>query len=234
MYTTEMEGPTRIKIAIADDHTLFRRGLIKLLDADRYELLFDVSNGKLLISRIEECRERLPDIVIMDIEMPEINGFEAVSWLKQRYPDIKVLVVSMVEREEAIVRMLKLGVKGYLSKEMEPEDLHAALQSIAQKNYYYTDFVTNKLVHSIQNEDTLTVDTSAEMVNHELWESLNIRQKEFVRYACTELIYEEIADKMCVSPKTIDGYRDAVFERFNVKNRVGLVIYAIRNKLVTV
>ncbi len=228
-----MEVNNRIKVAIADDHTLFRKGLIKLLDNDRYELLFDVSNGKALISKIEEHHERLPDIVIMDIEMPEINGFEAVSWLKNNHPDIKVLVVSMVEREEAIVRMLKLGVKGYLSKEMEPEDLHAALQSISKKNYYYTDFVTNKLVHSIQNEDTVIVDTTTDMVNHEIWESLNPRQKEFIRYACTELIYEEIADKMCVSPKTIDGYRDAVFEKFNIKNRVGLVIYAIRNRLVS-
>lgn len=225
---------SKTKIAIADDHTLFRKGLIKLLDADRFELLFDVDNGKKLVDKISEDESMVPDIVIMDIGMPGMNGYEAVAWLRDNHPLVKVLVVSMVDREEAIVRMLKLGVKGYLPKEMEPEDLHAALQSIIKKDYYYTDFVTNKLVHSIQNEEFFYEDKTGMLLNHQLWDTLNARQKEFVRYACTELIYDEIADKMCVSPKTIDGYRDAVFEKFNVKSRVGLVLYAIRNKLVTI
>ncbi|MGB8193097.1 MAG: response regulator transcription factor [Chitinophagaceae bacterium] len=225
---------SKTRIAIADDHTLFRKGLIKLLDEDRYELLFDVENGKMLIDKISANESNPPDIVIMDIEMPGMNGYEAVSWIRDNHPPIKILVVSMVDREEAIVRMLKLGVKGYLSKDMEPEDLHAALQSIIKKDYYYTDFVTNKLVHSIQNDDSFFEDKTGVLMNHELWETLSARQKEFVRYACTEMIYEEIADKMYVSPKTIDGYRDAVFEKFSVKSRVGLVLYAIRNKLVSI
>jgi two-component system, NarL family, invasion response regulator UvrY len=223
----------KTRIAIADDHSLFRKGLIKLLDEDRYELLYDVENGKILIDKIRENDPVLPDIVIMDIEMPGMNGYETVAWLKDNYPAIKVLVVSMVDREEAIVRMLKLGVKGYLSKEMEPEDLHAALQSIMKKNYYYTDFVTNKLVHSLQSGDHDTEPKSEMLQNHELWDTLNTKQKEFIRQACTEMTYEEIAEKMFLSPKTIDGYRDAVFEKFGVKNRVGLVLYAVKNKLVT-
>jgi two-component system invasion response regulator UvrY len=230
-----MKQPTsRIKVGIADDHTMFRKGLIKLLDQDRYELLFDVENGRKVVEKLESTGAVLPDIIIMDIEMRGMNGYETVSWLKEHHPEVKVLVVSMVDQEEAVVRMMKLGVKGYLSKEMEPEDLHAALQSIAKKNYYYTDFVTNKLVHSLQNEHGHNDQQSEFLHCHTLWDSLNSKQKEFVKYACTELIYEEIADKMYVSPKTIDGYRDAVFERFNVKSRVGLVLYAIKNKLVTI
>jgi two-component system, NarL family, invasion response regulator UvrY len=225
---------TKTKIAIADDHAMFRKGLIKLLDEDRYDLLFDVNNGKALMEQLQQNNAPLPDIVIMDIEMPEVNGFQAVNWLRDNYPDIKVLVVSMVDQEEAIVKMLKMGVKGYLSKHMEPEDLHAALRSIIQKDYYYTDFVTNKLVHSLQSESKSSADANVVLNNHEIWDSLNIKQKEFIRYACTEMIYDEIADLMCVSPKTIDGYRDVVFEKFGVKNRVGLVLYAIRNKLVSI
>lgn len=225
---------SKTRIAIADDHTLFRKGLIKLLDEDRYELLFDVKNGKVMADKIRENESRLPDIVITEIDMPGMNGYEAVAWLRDNYPSVKVLVVSMVDREEAIVRMLKLGVKGYLSKEMEPEDLYAALQSIVKKDYYYTDFVTNKLVHSLQNEEPIYQENAAMPLNHDVWDTLSARQKEFVRYACTEMIYEEIAGKMFVSPKTIDGYRDAVFEKFNVKSRVGLVLYAIRHKLVTI
>ncbi len=218
---------------MADDHAMFRKGLAKLLDPDRYELLFDAPNGKIFIEKIGELGENLPDIVIMDIEMPGMNGYDTVSWLKANYPAVKVLVVSMVDREEAIVRMLKLGVKGYLSKEMEPEDLHAALQSISNKSYYYTDFITNKLIHALQNEETPESSKSFH-AKHELWETLNPKQKEFVRYACTEMKYEEIAEKMCVSPKTVDGYRNIVFEKFDVNNRIGLVLYAVKNSLVTI
>ena len=224
----------KIKVAIADDHALFRKGVIKLLDPERYELLFDVSNGKEVIEKISQNNNNIPDIIIIDLEMPEMNGYDLVTWLRNHYPAVKVLIVSMVDREEAIVRMLKLGVKGYLSKDIEPEDLHAALQSINNKNYYYTDFITNKLVHAIQNEEQPIEGRHRFLHNQESWDSLNDRQKEFVRYACTEMIYEEIAEKMCVSPKTIDGYRDIVFERLDVKSRVGLVLYAIKNKLVTI
>lgn len=226
---------TLIKVGIADDHALFRKGLIKLLNQDRYELLFDVEDGSKVVDHLEKKEATVPDIIIMDLQMRGMNGYETVSWLKENYPEIKVLVVSMVDSDDMVIRMLKLGVKGYLSKEMEPEDLHAALDSIMRKNYYYTDFITNKLVHSIQNEDETMKDSKHEMhLPHKLWNSLSIKQKEFLRYACTEMVYEEIADKMCVSPRTIDGYRDAVFERFNTKNRIGLVLYAIRNKLVSI
>lgn len=224
----------RIRIGIADDHAMFRKGLIKLLDPDKYELLFDVESGQKVVEQLDAGRCPPPDIMIMDIEMRGMNGYETVAWLRAHHPEVKVLVVSMVDQEEAVVRMMKLGVKGYLSKEMEPEDLHAALQSISRKNYYYTDFVTNKLVHSLQNESGPKEARSEFLHGHALWDSLNSKQKDFVRYACTEMIYEEIAERMCVSPKTVDGYRDAVFERFEVKSRVGLVLYAVKNKLVSI
>lgn len=225
---------SRVKIAIADDHSLFRKGIIKLLDPDRFDLLYDVPNGKLLIEKIREKGTSIPDVIIMDIEMPGMNGYETVAWLKSSHPLIRILVVSMVDREEAILRMLQLGVKGYLSKVMEPEDLHAALRAVINNEYYYTDIVTNKLIHAIQNQGASPKQQNEFILVHELWNSLTPRQKEYVRYACTEMTYEEIAEVMCVSPKTIDGYRDVVFERFNVKNRVGLVLYAIRNKIVTI
>jgi len=223
---------SKVKIAIADDHSLFRKGIIKLLDVDRFDLLYDVPNGKMLIEKVGEKGALIPDIVIMDIEMPGMNGYEAVAWLKANYPFVKILVVSMVDREESIVRMLQLGVKGYLSKVMEPEDLHAALRAIITNDYYFTDIVTNKLIHAIQSREYPSGNQTESILTNQLWNSLNARQKEFVNYACTEMIYEEIADKMCVSTKTIDGYRDIVYERFNVRSRVGLVLYAIKNKIV--
>lgn len=226
-----MQQNARIKIAMADDHVLFRKGLVGLLKPDQHELLFDVGSGKQFIETMLSDEAMTPDIAIMDINMKDMNGFETVAWLRDNHPDIKILVVSEVNNDEDIVRMLKLGVKGYLTKFMEPEDLYAALQSIAQKSYYYTDFVTNKLIHSIQKE---AADASDTVVSHKLWDSLSAKQKEFIRYACTEMNYVEIASKMHVSPKTIDGYRDAVFDCLELKSRVALVLYAIKNKLVTI
>ena len=132
----------------------------------------------------------------------------------------------MIEKEETIVRMLKLGVKGYLCKDVEPKELGEALTAIANKGYYYTDFITGKLVHSLQHNHS-------EKQNLEGIELINDQEKEFLQLACSELTYAEIADQMCLSPKTIDGYRNSVFEKLQVKTRVGLVLFAIRNRLFT-
>lgn len=221
----------QIKLAIVDDHRLFRKGIINLINSannGRFLVLFEAGDGNDFISKID--KKALPDIVIMDVEMPNMSGFDTVVWLRDHYPDIKVLIVSMIEKEEAIVRMLKLGVKGYLSKDIEPEDLHCALNEIIKKGYYYTDFVTGKLIHSLKNEDK----PHATGTHRELgmWEKLNEREREFIRHACSEMTYQEIADKMFLSPKTIDGYREAVFQKLQVKNRVGLVIKVVKNGLV--
>jgi two-component system, NarL family, invasion response regulator UvrY len=223
----------RIKLAIADDHKLVRKGLIELIhmkDEDNYLILFEAGNGKELISKLD--KKALPDIVIMDINMPGMDGFETVAWLRQHHPDIKVLIVSMVEREDAIVRMLKMGVKGYLSKDIEPDDMHAALQAIYKKGFYYTDFITGKLIHSLQNGNKENGDGD-NTFNQNAWDMLNEKEREFLKLACSEMTYDEIAKEMFLSVKTVDGYRDKVFDKLKVKNRVGLVIYAIKNGLVT-
>ncbi len=222
----------QIKIALVDDHTLFRRGLVKLIhgiNEKRYFILFEADDGKDFISKLD--KRALPDIVIMDIEMPNMDGFETVLWLRNHYPQVDVIVVSMIDSEDAVIRMLKLGVKGYLSKHIEPEDLSAALRAVASKNFHYTDFITGKLIHSVQSQ-------AGSLISNQDQNTLSLgqlteREREFIRHACTEATYDEIAAKMYVSPKTVDGYREAVFKKMNARNRVGLVIHAIKNKLVT-
>jgi two-component system invasion response regulator UvrY len=224
---------TQIKLAVVDDHRLFRKGLISLInlvDEENYLVLYEAEHGKDLINKID--KKALPDIVIMDIDMREMDGFETVAWLQEHYPEIRILVVSMIEKEEAIVRMLRLGVKGYLSKDIEPEDIHAALKAIVNKGYYYTDFITGKLIHSIQNEHKRDIEGTNSSASDDIWHKLTQREREFIKLACSELTYQEIAAKMFLSPKTVDNYRESLFEKFKVKNRVGLVLYALRNDLV--
>ena len=133
----------------------------------------------------------------------------------------------MYDNENAVIRMLKHGARGYILKDSEPSELKAAVNAILGKGYYYSDLVSGKLVSAINNMDD--VDNNLIVIN-----TLNEREIEFLKYACTELTYKEISEKMCVSPRTIDGYRDIVYEKLNIKTRVGLAVYAIRNKYVNV
>jgi len=219
-----------IKIAIVDDHNLFRKGLITLIglaDKHDYLVVLEAESGKDMIKKLDN--KALPDILILDMDMPDMDGFEAMDWLRSHHPRIAVLVISMVTTEEAIIQMLKLGVKGYLSKDIEVEDIHQALQTIHSKGYYYTDFITGKLIDALQNGQQ----PQSAMDENLIWESLAEHERKFIKFACSEMTYEQIAEKMFLSPKTIDGYRSVLFNRFNIKNRQGLVLFALKNRLVT-
>ena len=221
-----MSPTPAIKLALVDDHTLFRKGLISLIEMvdPSYSILFEADNGIDLQKKIQ--KDNYPDIVLMDITMPGMDGFASVQWLAENYPLIKILVISMIEKEETIVRMLKMGVKGYLCKDVEPKELGEALRAIMNKGFYYTDFITGKLVHSLQlGQDNSVADNKLDLLNE--------RERTFLQFACSELTYTEIAAKMFLSPRTIDGYRDSLFEKLNVKSRVGLALYAVKHGLVT-
>jgi DNA-binding NarL/FixJ family response regulator len=225
MITPSTSKKPAVKLALVDDHTLFRKGMISLIDMaySNYTILFEADNGLDMQHKMD--KNNLPDIILMDINMPGMDGFASVQWLNENFPKVHVLVVSMIQKEESIVRMLKLGVKGYLSKDVEPKELAEALVSIMNKGFYYTDFITGKLVHAIHgNSDAATKNAALKMMNE--------REKEFLHLACSELTYNEIAAKMFLSPKTIDGYRIALFEKLQVKSRVGLALYAVKHGLV--
>ncbi|MBL0183742.1 MAG: response regulator transcription factor [Chitinophagaceae bacterium] len=212
-------------IALADDHSLLRIGLAQLVESLGNTVLFEADNGKELLQKLD--KKNLPDVVLMDINMPEMDGFQTTQWLKQNHPDVKVLALSMYDNETSIIRMLKCGAKGYILKDAEPSELKAAIDAVMTKGFYYSDLVSGKLMHAINK-----MDDDGEGLKNLV--PLNDRETDFLKHACTELTYKEIADKMFVSPRTIDGYRDALFEKLHVKTRVGLVMYAIRNGIVNV
>ncbi len=212
----------QLKIVLVDDHNLFRKGLINIINSlgEGYTVLGEAANGKQLLELLARM-EQQPDIVILDINMPEMDGFETLQALNRQYPAIKALVVSMIEKEETILRILKAGAKGYLGKDVETTEFKNALHAIHQKGYYYTDFLTGRLVHQLQKD-------SIEKIKPEF----NAREIEVLKLACTELTYKEIADQIFLSIKTVDTYRDSLFRKIGATSRVGLVIYAIRNNIV--
>ena len=158
--------------------------------------------------------------------MPVKDGYEAARWIKENRPGIKVLALSMYDDESAIIRMLKYGAKGYILKDSEPTELRAALDAVMNKGFYYSEIVTGRLIHSLTGaqEDS---DSKGLL-------SLSERETEFLKLACSEMTYKEIAAQMHLSPRTIDGYRDALFEKLDIKTRTGLAIYAIKNGIVQI
>ncbi len=214
----------KISIALVDDHVLFRKGLGTLIASfDDYTLLFEANNGKEFISMLRP--DNLPDIVLLDINMPEMDGYETCLWLKKNQPQIKVLALSMYDNEQSIVRMFKAGAKGYILKDSEPSELREAMSSLVHKGYYYSEMVTGKLIHSIHE---------AEEEGNTTKYATNLTEREitFLKLVCTELTYKEIADQMHLSARTIDGYRDNLFAKLQVKTRVGLVTYALKHGIV--
>ncbi|HEX6191001.1 MAG TPA: response regulator transcription factor [Chitinophagaceae bacterium] len=213
----------KITVALADDHSLLRSALAKLINTfENYTILFEADNGKDLRNKI--LQQVVPDIVLLDVNMPEMDGFETTQWIHKTYPQIKVLALSMFSDEKTIIKMFRVGAKGYLLKNTDADELKKALDSLVDKDVYLSDYVSGKLVSGLHEDLDKPV---KEVV-------LNEKEREFLRWTCTELSYKDIAGKMFVSPRTVDDYRQALFHKLKVHSRVGLVMYAIKNGIVQV
>lgn len=210
-------------IALVDDHTLLRNGLAALVGSfEGYSVLFEAGNGKEFIEQLKTYPA--PDIVLLDITMPEMNGLETAGWLKKNLPGVKILVLSVMDVDSIIISMLKKGARGYILKDSKPAVFREALDSIRDTGFYINELVSNKMLNYVIQKDGILQETSlvSELTENELT---------FLQLACTEMTYKEIARKMKLSPRTIDGYRDELLKKLNVQSRIGLVIFAIKNGL---
>ncbi|UAB81032.1 response regulator transcription factor [Marixanthomonas sp. SCSIO 43207] len=203
------------KVVVVDDHNLLLEAIGGLVRGfDTFEVPYLCKNGNELLEKLK-FPDNKPDVVLMDINMPILNGIETTKILKEEYPDIKVLALSVEENEKTILKMLRAGAKGYLMKDTKKEILKEALNQVIEKGYYHTNTISKLLIGTLTKDETDV--------------ELKEREIEFLKYACTEMTYKEIAEKMFLSPKTIEGYRDSIYEKLHLKNRIGLVLYAIRN-----
>ncbi|MGO4879104.1 response regulator [Pedobacter psychrotolerans] len=213
-----MSAPS-ISIAIVDDHTLFRSGLASLLDEfDEIKVLFEGINGQDLQHKIKNH----PDLqlILMDINMPVMDGYTATKWVKENYPNVNILALSMLEDEKAIIGMLKAGAGGYMLKESTPNELLTAIKAINEKGFYVNDLVSGRLLVALKDGNTKPIFSARELT--------------FLQHCSSELTYREIADLMNVSPRTVDNYRESLFAKLNIKSRTGLVVYAIKNNLIKI
>ena len=215
-----MNALKKIQVAIVDDHTLLRKALGKLISTfENYTVLFEAGNGREIKEKITQ--HVIPDIILLDVNMPEMDGYETVSWLYKNYPQVKVLALSMFSDEFTIIKMLKSGAKGYILKSTDPDELKIALDSVMQKNFYLSELISGKVISGLHKDLDRELEPAV----------LSEKEKEFLRLICSDTTYKDIAAKMFVSPRTVDEYRNNLFEKLKVKSRVGLVMYAIRHGL---
>ena len=209
--------PGKTTIGMADDHVMIRQALADMVEYfGDYQVIMQASNGRELLNLLEKGPQ--PELLLLDISMPVMDGIETAKRISESYPDIKMLALSMMDDEQSVVGMVRNGVRGYVVKDAEPVALKEAMQNVLQKGFHYTDLVTGRMIHRLQNRVAPEQETNR----------LTEREIEFLKHTCTELTYKEIADKMNVSPRTVDGYRDNLFEKLGVKSRVGLCLYAMK------
>lgn len=217
----------KASLVLVDDHVMLRNGLANLLSDAGYPVLFQASNGREFVEKLDG--NNLPQVVLMDITMPQMNGFETTAWLKKNHPAVKVLALSMLDDEAAIIRMLRNGARGYVLKDSDPDELQRAIDAVAGKGFYQSEAVSGKLIQALNK-----LDDTAPLPQTALQPQLTEKENEFLHWACTDLSYKEIAEKMGVSPRTVDNYRDALQEKLSCKGRVGLAVWAIKHGVVTV
>jgi len=205
-------------IAIVDDHTLIAEALRSIiLKFNEFEVVHICENGLAFQEAIP--KKPLPDIVLLDISMPIMDGFETAKWLKATHPEILVMALSMQDDEQSLIKMIRNGAKGYMLKNAQPMELINGLRSLMTKGHFFPDWASSKIVTSI-SENTIEANSKIQ---------LSAREMEFLKYVATELTYKEISEELFCSPRTIENYRDSLFEKLDVKSRVGLAVYALKN-----
>jgi len=216
-----MKTNLKRKIIIVDDHLLFSQSLELLIKSfGDYEVIERFENGKVFIDYLEQNNSTEIDLILLDVNMPVLDGLSTMQWLKDNRPDLKVIALSVNDDEEIIIKMITNGAKGYLLKDTSPEIFKEAIECVIEKGFYFTELVSGMLINKVNSDN----------------KKICLKEKEivFIKHACTEMTYKEIASEMCLSPKTIDGYRESLFDKLEIKTRIGLVLYAIKHKIVFV
>jgi two-component system invasion response regulator UvrY len=217
-----MTATSKLKIALVDDHVLLRDALASVIGGfDKCIVMVKSDNGQHFIEQLNAAS--LPDLVVLDINMPLMDGYDTAEWIKNNHPEISIIVLTMFDSEIALIRLLKCGVKAFLKKDTHPKELEFAIESVIGTGYYYSQNSSGKLANVFRNPNKNFSTYSVSLSDNEIT---------FLKHSCSELTYKEIAKQMYISPRTIDNYRDSLFEKLQVKSRVGLAMYAIKNGIV--
>ncbi|MDX1936955.1 MAG: response regulator transcription factor [Flavihumibacter sp.] len=215
-----------IKVAIADDHKIFRKGVIlSLRPYPNIEFIIEAENGQELIDALQIPDATLPDVILMDLRMPQKDGIETTKYVAKQFPQIHIICLTMFEDERYVSHMMEVGANGYLLKSAEPQEIKQAILEVMAKGYYLNNFVNRILLKKSHNKQK-----AAPNLNHEI--TISDRERDVIKYICMEFTAQEIAQKLEVSARTVESIKDRLMERFGAKNTAGLVFFAVKNNLI--
>ncbi len=214
---------SKIRIAIADDYKIFREGLkVGLSSDENLEVIMEADNGEDLLTALETTS---PDVIIMDLKMPIMDGMEATKAVRKKYPTIKVLVVTMYDDDKFIIHLMENGANGYLLKNTEPDEIRKSIYAVHENGYYFNDVVNKALLKKLVLKNNLKPSFNQ---NVELTE----RELEVLKLICEEKTAAEIAKEIFLSPRSVEGIRQRLIEKIGVRNTAGLVMFAVKNSMV--
>jgi DNA-binding NarL/FixJ family response regulator len=213
-----------IKVAIADDHKIFRKGVIlSLRPYPNIKFVLEADNGQELIDKLPG--DEIPDVILMDLRMPQKDGIEATKHIAKHFPQIHIICLTMFEDERFVSHMMEVGANGYLLKSAEPQEIKKAIMEVVTKGYYLNNFVNRILLKKSHSKQKV-----APNLNQEI--TVSDRERDVIKYICMEFTAQEIAQKLEVSPRTVEAIKDRLMERFGAKNTAGLVFFAVKNNLI--
>ena len=217
-----------IRLAIVDDHTLFRNAIAAFLNGfDHFEVVCEAESTTEFFEKFHALSKRKqPHTVLMDISIPGDDGIRGTAKIKQDHPAVKVLILTMLDEKESILKAIKAGADGYLLKNAKPAELESAIITVSKGNKFYDTRVTEN-IFKLLTEDKIREENIDE--KRRIWNTLSEKEQEFVKWACTEVTYTDIAREMNVSNTTVEGWRQTVFTKLGVKTRVGLALIVERN-----
>lgn len=215
-----------ITIAIADDQMLFRRGMAAIINGfEGMTVVCETDNGRKLLTFLENTTQKT-DVILMDLSMPQLNGIDTMKIIHEKYPDQKVIILSIHNEEKFVVHLIELGANAYLFKNAEPEDVENAIRGVVEKGFYFSESLMMTFQKRLYNKKTHV------SVHNNIPITLTIREMEVIKLICQELTAQEIASKLFISVRTVDGHRNNLLEKTGARNTAGLVIFAIKNNLV--
>ena len=213
-----------IKIILVDDEILFRKGISFLLGREtNINIIFEASNGEELISFLQNNKNNHPDIIIMDLKMPGINGVEATKIIRKEFPDLKIIALTSYDSKSFVANMIDVGAVSYLIKNATPQQLITTINEVAEKGFYYTDYVMK-----IIQDDVLTAKKTKSTLDNNF---LTAREVEVLKLICSQKSTAEMAEKLFISPRTVEGHRNNLLLKTESRNIAGLVVYAVQNEI---
>ncbi len=215
-----------IKVAITDDQVLFRRGIASIINTfEGISIVLEADNGRMLLDTLQTL-ESLPDVVLLDLSMPELNGIETTKILHVSYPSIKIIILSVYGEDRFVTHLMELGVNAYLFKNVEPEEVERAIRTVMDKDFYFNEAFLNAMKNRLTNKRQKI------LLTENIPSTLTAREIEVLKLICKQNTAQEIAEQLFISVRTVDGHRNNLLEKTGVRNSAGLVLFAIKHRLI--